>query len=126
MKSKRGTHRASARLKKEGKVKHFGVSQHNFVPYPEIITAEIQEGLIDTMQVFFTYGTDSATQQIFDMAHKVGVGMVAMKIYANGSGRMAGDNARQAEMKAPGMVGRPLIRHVLGVKGSDGQPIVDP
>jgi diketogulonate reductase-like aldo/keto reductase len=125
MKQKRGTHRAFARLKKEGKVRYLGVSQHPFVAYPEIIAAEIEEGLIDSMQVWYSYGTDSATQEIFAKAHKAGIGMTAMKVFANGQGRMRGDAAKQAEMKAPGMVGRSLIRYALTVHGSEGKPVFD-
>jgi diketogulonate reductase-like aldo/keto reductase len=125
MKQKRGTHRAFERLKKEGKVRYLGVSQHPYVGYPEMIAAEIQEGLIDSMQVWYSYGTDSATQQIFEMAHKAGIGMTAMKVYANGHNRMRGDEAKQAEMKAPGMVGRSLIRYALTIHGSDSKPIFD-
>src|SRR5438876_356660 len=115
MKQKRGTHRAFARLKKEGKVRYLGVSQHPWVPYPEIIAAEIEEGLIDSMQVWFSYGYQTEIQQIYEMAHKAGIGMTAMKICAHGWRGMSFDPARQAELKAPGMVGRDLIRHVLTV-----------
>jgi diketogulonate reductase-like aldo/keto reductase len=125
MKQKRGTHRAFARLKKEGKVRYLGVSQHPFVPYPEIIAAEIEEGLVDSMQVWYSYGYPADVQQIFDIAHKVGIGMTAMKVAAHGWQRMSRDPARQAELKAPGKVGRALYRHVLTVKGSDGKPIFD-
>ncbi|MEW5901747.1 MAG: hypothetical protein AB1715_09825, partial [Acidobacteriota bacterium] len=45
--------------------------------------------------------------------------------FAQGSGRMRSDPARQAALKARGMVGRACIRHVLTLKGSDGKPIVD-
>jgi hypothetical protein len=125
MKQKRGTHRAFARLKKEGKVRYLGVSQHPFVAYPEIIAAEIEEGLIDSMQVWYSYGTAPEVEQIFAMAHKAGIGMTAMKVYANGHQRMRSDPARQAELKAPGMVGRALVRNALTVKASDGKPIFD-
>jgi diketogulonate reductase-like aldo/keto reductase len=125
MKEKRGTHRAFERLKKEGKVRYLGVSQHPFVPYPEIIAAEIQEGLVDSMQVWFSYGYPADVQQIFEMAHKAGIGMTAMKVAAHGWQRMSHDTTRQAELKSPGMVGRSLYRHVLTVKGSDGKPVFD-
>ena len=125
MKQKRGTHRAFERLKKEGKVRYLGVSQHPFVPYPEIIAAEIEEGLVDSMQVWYSYGYPAEVQQIYEMAHKAGIGMTAMKLCAHGWQRMSRDTARQAELKAPGMVGRALIRHVLTVQGSDSKPIFD-
>jgi diketogulonate reductase-like aldo/keto reductase len=125
MKQKRGTHRAFARLKKEGKVRYFGVSQHPWVPYPEIIAAQIEEGLIDSMQVWFSYGYPDDIRQVYEMAHKAGIGMTAMKICAHGWQLMSRDSARQAELKAPGMVGRALIRHVLTAQASDGKPIFD-
>jgi len=125
MREKRGTYRAFQRLKKEGKVKYFGVSQHNWVPYPEIIAAQIDEGLIDTMQVFYSYATDPATEEVFAKAHKAGIGMMAMKIWSGGNGKMRNDPQMQAQMKAPGMPGRALIRHALWVKGPDGKPIFD-
>ena len=90
-----------------------------------MIAAEIQEGLIDSMQVWYSYGSAAEVQQIFDMAHKAGIGMTAMKVYANGHDRMRSDPSRQTELKAPGMVGRALIRHALTVKSSDGKPIFD-
>jgi len=125
MKQKRGTHRAFERLKKEGKVRYFGVSQHPWVPYPEIIAAQVEEGLIDSMQVWFSYGYPSEIQQIYEMAHKAGIGMTAMKICAHGWRRMSLDPTRQAELKAPGLVGRALIRHVLTAQGTDARPIFD-
>jgi diketogulonate reductase-like aldo/keto reductase len=125
MKEKRGTHRAFERLKKQGKVRYLGVSQHPYVPYPEIIAAQIEEGLIDSMQVWFSYGYPLEIQQIYEMAHRSGIGMTAMKVCAHGWRPMSRDPARQAELKAPGMIGRALIRHVLTVKGSDSTPIFD-
>jgi predicted aldo/keto reductase-like oxidoreductase len=128
MKEKRGTHRAFERLKKEGKVKYLGVSQHigsDYDSYPDMIAAQIEEGLVDSMQVWFSYGTAPDVQHIFEMAHKAGIGMTAMKVYAHGSQPMSRNPSLQAEMKAPGMVGRSLIRYALNTKGSDGKPIFD-
>jgi diketogulonate reductase-like aldo/keto reductase len=125
LKTQRGTRRAFERLKKEGKVKYYGVSQHDYVPYPEIIAAHIQEGLIDSMQVFWSYETPKETQEIFDKAHRAGIGMTAMKVYAQGGRKMRGDQAMQAKMKAPGMIGRAGLRYALSVKGTDGKPIFD-
>ena len=125
MKEKRGTYRAFQRLKKEGKVKYFGVSQHDYVPYPEIIAAEIDEGLIDCMQVFFSYSSPATTREIFEKARKAGVGMVAMKVIAQGGDKMRQDTARQIALKSDGKVGRACLRHVLGVRGADGKPVFD-
>ncbi|MBV9864564.1 MAG: aldo/keto reductase [Abitibacteriaceae bacterium] len=125
MKQKRGTHRAFDRLKKEGKVKYFGVSQHDFVPYPEIIGAIIDEGLIDSIQLFYSYKADPQLNEIYEKAHKAGIGMTAMKVCARNYGKMNGDTARQEELKASGKVGRALFRHVLTQQGADGHRIFD-
>lgn len=125
MKEKRGTYKAFQRLKKEGKVKYFGVSQHDYIPYSEITAAQIEEGLIDTMQVFFAYGKPKDVVEIFEKAHKAGVGMVAMKGMAHGSDPMRANPAYMAKLKCEGKVGRACYRHILTLKGSDGKPIFD-
>lgn len=125
MKQKRGTHRAFDRLKKEGKVKYFGVSQHDFKPYPEIIGAIIDEGLIDSIQLFYSYKGSPELNEIYEKAHKAGIGMTAMKVYARNHGPMRNDTARQGEMKADGKIGRSLLRHVLTQQGADGHRIFD-
>ena len=122
-KNQTGTYKAFLQLKKEGKVKYFGVSQHPYVSYPEIIQAEIDSGLIDSMQVWNAYKEDPAVTEIFAKASKAGIGMTAMKIYANGHDKMRNDPAKMAELKAPDMVGRSLIRSVLSEKRPDGKPI---
>lgn len=125
MKEKRGTYKAFQRLKKEGKARYFGVSQHEYIPYAEITAAQIEEGLIDSMQVFFAYGANKETQDVFEKAHSAGINMVAMKVMANGNDPMRKDTAYQAKMKAPGLIGRACYRHVLTLAGKDGKPIFD-
>lgn len=122
-KTQTGTYRAFQRLKKEGKVKYFGVSQHPFIPYPEMIQAEIDSGLIDAMQVQVTYGMKKEDMEIFAKASKAGIAMTAMKICAYGMGTMRKDNARQDQLKASGLPGRALLRDVLTAKRPDGKPI---
>lgn len=129
MKEKRGTHRAFDRLKKEGKVKYFGASQHGipgdggYERYEEMIAAQIEEGLIASYQVFFSYGKPQSIHDIFEKARKAGIGMCAMKTFAHGSGKMRGDAAKMTELKSPDMVGRSCVRYALSAKGSDGKPI---
>lgn len=125
LKKLRGTYRAFLRLKKEGKVRFFGASQHEYVPYPEIIAAEIADGTIDTLQVFFSYGYPKATIDIFDKAHQAGIGMMAMKVWNSGNGAMRNDPAMQAKMKAQGQIGKALYRYVTTLQGSDKKPIFD-
>ena len=127
------SYRAFTRLKKEGKVKYFGVSQHPYTDvdgsremredkYAEIIEAEIASGLVDSMQVWFSYGYSKETMNLFAKASKSGIAMCAMKINAHG-GKMRNDAAKMEEMKSPGMVGRSLLRYVMSQKRSDGKPI---
>lgn len=129
-KTQTGTYRAFQRLKREGKVRHFGVSQHaspfdgqGWASYPDMIQAEIDSGVIDAMQVWFGYGYPKEVEEVFARASQAGIGMTAMKVFAQGSGRMSQDPARMAEMKAPGMVGRACVRNVLSMKRPDGKPI---
>jgi diketogulonate reductase-like aldo/keto reductase len=127
-KTQTGTYRAFERLKKEGKVKYFGVSQHGDSPgyprYPEIIEAQIESGLIHSYQVFFSYGYREDVVAIYDKASKSGIGMTAMKIYAHGREKARNDPAMMAAMKAPDMPARALIRNVLlHTKRQDGKPL---
>lgn len=133
------SYKAFLKLKKEGKVKYFGVSQHPYaktvdasggVSYPEkadryaeIIQAEIDSGLIDCMQVWYSYGYPKGAEEVFAKASAAGIGMTAMKIYAHGNDKMRADSARLQELKAGEQVGRALIRQVMTTKRSDGKPI---
>ncbi|MCC6727831.1 MAG: aldo/keto reductase [Chthonomonadales bacterium] len=123
LKEQNGTWRAFERLKREGKVRHFGVSQHDYIPYPEMIAAQIADGRVASMQVFFSYGSPQDVHDIFAAARKAGIGMTAMKVNANGRGRMGADPEMQRKMRAPGMIGRSLLRYALTVPASDGKPI---
>lgn len=125
LKTKQGSYRAFERLKKEGKVKYFGVSQHPYIPYPEIIDALIADGRITNMQVFYSYGSSKEDQAIFQKASRAGIGMMAMKVMANGNRTMRGKPEVMKSLGAPGQVGRACYRHVLTAKGSDGKPFFD-
>ena len=130
------SYRAFEKLKKEKKVKYFGVSQHPYIPrdgrivedranyhYSEIIQAEIDSGLIDSMQVWYSYGFPKDVEDVFAKASAAGIGMTAMKVYAYGHEKMRGDAARMAELKAPDQVGRALVRQILTTNRPDGKPI---
>jgi hypothetical protein len=133
------SYKAFLYLKGKGLVKYFGVSQHPYsktvegdgsVHYPEkidhyaeMIQAEIDSGLIDSMQVWYSYGYPKEAEDAFARASKAGIGMTAMKIYAHGHDKMRGDAALMQELKANGKVGRALIRQVMNTKRPDGKPI---
>jgi diketogulonate reductase-like aldo/keto reductase len=120
------SYKAFEKLKKEGKVRHFAVSQHQYpgeVMYPEIIQAQIDSGIIDSMQVWFSYGYPKEIEEVFAKASMAGISMTAMKVNEHGRDKMARDPARMAQLKAPGQVGRALIRQVMTTKRPDGRPI---
>lgn len=133
------SYRAFTKLKKEGKVKYFGVSQHPYVPtegldktveprtdaqhYADMLQLLIDSGLIDSMQVWFSYGYPKEAMDVFAKASKAGIAMTAMKVYAHGSRKMRDDTAKQEELKAKDMVGRACLRHVLAQTREDGKPI---
>jgi len=124
-----GTLRAFEKLKKEGKVKYLGVSQHassadsGYPTYPEIIQAEIDSGIIDSMQVWFSHDYPKEIEEVFAKASKAGIGMTAMKICAHGMNKMKGDAALMEQLKAPNQPGRALIREVMHARRPDGKPI---
>jgi predicted aldo/keto reductase-like oxidoreductase len=125
LKNQRGTYRAFQRLKKEGKVRYFGVSQHDWIPYPEIIQAIIDDGTVCSIQAFIHCGTPPDALAIFEKAHKAGIGITAMKTVAYGGDPMKKNPALQAKLKASGRLGCACIRDVLSYKGSNGKPFVD-
>ncbi|HET6386400.1 MAG TPA: aldo/keto reductase [Armatimonadota bacterium] len=116
-KNQTGTYKAFQRLKREGKVKYFGVSQHshpeNYPAYPEIIQAEIDSGIIDSMQVWMSATTTPDVIEVFAKAHKAGIGMTAMKTVAHGLGKVRGDADIRQQMGAPDMPGRACVRYSL-------------
>ena len=98
------------------------MSQHEYIPYPEIIAGQIEDGVIDTIQLFFSYGAPKETVDVLEKARKAGIGIVAMKVMG-GADKMRSNPEYQAQLKASGKVGRALYRHVLTLKGSDKKPI---
>jgi len=131
MKAANTSFKAFEKLKAEGLVKYFGVSQHPYdgtskeviEQYPLLTQACIDSGIVDSMQVWFSYGYPKQVMDIFAKASKAGIAMTAMKINAHGRGKMQGDTDRQKALKAEGLVGRALIRDVMTAKREDGKPI---
>ncbi len=125
------SYKAFQKLKAEGLVKYFGVSQHPYdgtskeviEKYALMTQACIDSGIIDTMQVWYSYGYPKEIMDVFAKASKAGIGMTAMKINAHGRGKMGADKERQIALKAEGMVGRALLRDVMTEKRPDGKPI---
>lgn len=119
------------RLKREGKVKYFGVSQHpyrggeeNIPLYPQIIDAITNSGIVDAMQVWYSYGYPKEVQEAFARASKAGIAMNAMKVFAHGHDEMRRNPDLQAKYNASGKPGRALLRYALnGALRPDGKPI---
>ena len=105
IKGNRAIVRAYDRLKKEGLVRHLGLSQHNYagnsrVPGGQnaagILTAVMEDGLYEYAQFMYSYGEGPAINGILSSARKKGFGTVAMKT-TRGSGRMVRDEAFMKE-----------------------------
>jgi diketogulonate reductase-like aldo/keto reductase len=125
------SYKAFEQLKKEGYVKHFAVSQHpyrdsdreNIPDYPGIIDAETESGIIESMQVWYSYGYPKEVEDAFARASKAGVAMTAMKINAHGD-KMRSNASLMAELKAADQPGKALIRQVMAhTRRQDGKPI---
>ena len=91
--------RAFERLKKEGRVRHLCLSQHNYqgnrrVPggqsAVEILTAVAEDGVYEHAQFFYSYGESEAVNQFLALARREGFGTIAMKT-TRGAGRMRED-----------------------------------
>jgi aryl-alcohol dehydrogenase-like predicted oxidoreductase len=126
------SYKAFLKLKSEGLVKYFGVSQHPYTgteredawdKYPVMIQALIDSGIITSIQTWYSYKYPEVTREIYAKASKAGIGMTAMKIYAHGNGQMRNDPTRMAELKANDKVGTALLRQVLTEKRPDGKAI---
>jgi aryl-alcohol dehydrogenase-like predicted oxidoreductase len=125
------SYKAFQKLKSEGLVKYFGVSQHPYTgtdddaswdKYPIMIQALIDSGIITSIQCWYSYKYPEVTRAIYAAASKAGIGMTAMKVYAHGNGKMREDKDRMAALKAD-KVGTALLRDVLTEKRPDGKPI---
>ena len=123
------SYRAFKRLKREGKVRYFGVSQHatagEYEDYATMIDAEIASGVVDSIQCWLSYDTSPELLAVFEKAHRAGIAITAMKTIVHGGEKMKKNPAKQAELKAPGLMGRACLRYALGLKGADGRPFVD-
>ncbi len=97
----RGVVVAFERLKKEGLVRHLGLSQHSYagnarVPggqnAVEVLTAVIADGVFEYAQFMYSYGEGPAVEKFLALARQKGFGTIAMKT-AMGLGRMRKDAA---------------------------------
>ncbi|MCW3054436.1 MAG: putative oxidoreductase of the aldo/keto reductase family, partial [Chthonomonadales bacterium] len=132
MKENNTSYKAFLKLQKEGLVKSFGVSQHPYdggpreaaiEKYAIMIQACIDSGIVDSMQVWYSYGYPKEIKEVFAKASTAGIAMTAMKIYSHGRDKMKAAPDLQKSLKAEGMIGRALLRNVMTEKRPDGKPI---
>jgi predicted aldo/keto reductase-like oxidoreductase len=100
--------RAFERLKREGLVRHLCLSQHNYngnsrvsggESAAEILTAVIADGVYEHAQFFYSYGEDTAVNELVALAKRKGFGTIAMKS-TRGAGRMSRDAAFMKDFPA--------------------------
>ena len=76
-----GGHEALLELKKEGRVRHIGITSHN----PEMLKAAIRSGEFETIQLLYSIVEDDAGREIIPMAREADLGILAMKPFGGGS-----------------------------------------
>jgi aryl-alcohol dehydrogenase-like predicted oxidoreductase len=74
---------AIVKLKKEGKVKHFGISVNRWEP--ENVLSTLETGFIDSVQVIYNVFDQAPEDQLFPLCRKLGVGVIARVPFDEGS-----------------------------------------
>jgi len=75
-----GAYQALAEAKKQGKIRHIGISCHNL----DIAAKACQSGLFDTVQVPFNFVEPEAAEKLFPVARSQDMGIIGMKPLAGG------------------------------------------
>lgn len=84
--------------KKEGKIRHIGVSTHNPTAIADRV---IETGKIEVVLSVYNFAIGSQHDAAFDRLHKAGVGLVAMKVMAPAA-RAFGFRSSGKHMEQPG------------------------
>jgi len=71
------------KLKKEGKVKHFGISVNRWEP--ENVLKTLQTGLIDTVQVIYNIFDQAPEDKLFPLCKKLDIGVIARVPFDEGT-----------------------------------------
>ncbi len=74
---------AIARLKEEGKVRHFGVSTNDHEP--DTVLRLLESGLVDTVQVIYNIFDQSATSNLLPRCAELDIGVIARSPFDEGS-----------------------------------------
>jgi len=75
--------KAVEQLKKEGKVKHFGVSVNRWEPNNVLET--LKTGLIDTVQVIYNIFDQAPEDKLFPLCRELGIGVIARVPFDEGT-----------------------------------------
>lgn len=79
--SDKGAVKALEKAKKEGKIRHIGVTSHN----DKMAKKLIETGIFETIQFPFNFIELQAEKELFPAAKKLGLGIIIMKPFAGGS-----------------------------------------
>lgn len=79
--SDNGAIKALEKAKKEGKIRHIGVTSHN----DKMAKRLIETGIFETIQFPFNFIELQAEKELFPTAKKLGLGIIIMKPFAGGS-----------------------------------------
>lgn len=71
------------KLKKDGKVKHFGISVNRWEP--ENVLNALQTGLIDTVQVIYNIFDQAPEDKLFPLCRKLDIGVIARVPFDEGT-----------------------------------------
>lgn len=71
------------KLKKEGKVKHFGISVNRWEP--ENVLKTLETGLIDTVQVIYNIFDQAPEDKLFPLCKKLDIGVIARVPFDEGT-----------------------------------------
>lgn len=74
---------AIEKLKKEGKVKHFGISVNRWEP--DNVLNTLQTGLIDAVQVIYNIFDQAPEDSLFQLCHKLDIGVIARVPFDEGT-----------------------------------------
>lgn len=108
-----GLYEAAEEAKKEGKIRHIGITNHRIAVAKEAI----ESGLYETMQFPFSYLSSEADLEIVEMCRKADMGFIAMKA-------LAGDLIHNSAC-AYAFMDQPQFDHVVPIWGVQRESELD-
>jgi predicted aldo/keto reductase-like oxidoreductase len=99
------------KAKEAGKVRHIGVTSHSL----EMAIKLVKTGLFSTIQFPFNFLEPDASEELFPLAQKLGLGILVMKSFAGGV-------INNAELAFKFLRQHP---YAIPIPGFDAEPLVD-